>query len=146
MAALSERSPAAVALQTEGVAPDVTVLASDSGYGELLADAWAAGAGFVLVEHDVVPWPGACAELVGCAEPWCAFRYPMGGRDVVSLGCMKFSDHLVAGHADLACGWATIPWHDLEGAVLGAVRHATGMDYPHFHTPNVAHARHLVAV
>lgn len=146
VAALSERSPAAVALRTEGVVPDVRVLTTPTGYGEVLAGVWGRGQGFVLVEHDVVPWPGACAEMADCPELWCAFRYPMGGRDVFSLGCMRFSDRLVADHPELADGWELVPWHDLEGAVLGAVRHATGLDYPHFHLPNVAHTRHLETV
>ena len=54
---------------------------------------WEGGGPYIIVEHDVVPWPGAVKQLRQCHEPWCAFAY--GEYDIAAeafppMGCAKF--------------------------------------------------------
>lgn len=132
------------ALTAEGVKHEVRVVLGPLGYGDLLADAWADGAGFVLVEDDIAPWPGAIAALAGCANPWCGFDYSIGfGRfGLGTLGCVKFGRDLTRRHPSLPDGWAGVPWHALDASVVAAVRAATGRQRFHEHEPAVAHVQH----
>lgn len=72
------------------------VSGSDTAYTELLAGLWAAGEAFAVVEHDVVPPPGALAELEVCPEPWCVFPYRYQHGTHAGLGCARFSAALLA--------------------------------------------------
>jgi hypothetical protein len=107
-------------------------------YGRLVTETWQAGQGFILVEHDVVPWPGALAELEACAEECCAFEYPAGSSWCMSLGCIKFSTSLVA---SLPYGneWQNRGWDELDGAVFATLQDAQVQ--VHIHHPPVAHAK-----
>ena len=82
-------APNAIPVQTPG----------EYTYAEIVRKWWEAGGPFVVVEHDVVPWPGAVDQLIACPEPWCAYSYGAGGLDVtaetfvpdgsVPMGCFK---------------------------------------------------------
>jgi hypothetical protein len=74
----------------------VSVAGSDTAYTDLLADLWAAGQDFAIVEHDIVPWRGALAELDSCTEQWCAFPYPLRSWMHAGLGCARFRGTLLA--------------------------------------------------
>jgi hypothetical protein len=136
------------ALRTEGVEFEVRICRGDYGYGELLAELWARG-GFVLVEDDIAPWPGAIAELVGCPEAWCAFDYAIGGGIMVSscshfgLGLIKVSDELVAAHPWVSDAWRGIHWRQLDQPVNAAIASVAGRARPHLHEPAVSHAQHF---
>jgi hypothetical protein len=71
------------------------VSADDTAYTRLLGDLWAAGEPFALVEHDIVPFPGSLAGLLGCPRDWCAFPYRLGGIVHAGLGCTRFSAALL---------------------------------------------------
>lgn len=143
-------------LRCEGVdGLAVTPLYTDTGYGQLLATHWQDGLGFILVEDDMAPWPGAIAELRECPRPWCRFDYSIGlGRfGLGTLGCMKFGPALLRDHPDLADRWGTVHWRNLDAMVvhsicraLGGPVHDVGTDpylaRCHTHTPAIAHARH----
>lgn len=107
------------ALCAEGVPHDEHLCEGPLGYAGMVADAWRDG--FVLVEHDVVPWVGAVRQLWDCPGDWCAFRYAKGGSTIRSLGLVKFSARLVRSNLGLADGWRGVEWRELETAVLGAV-------------------------
>lgn len=68
-----------------------------SGYADFLAERWRIEQdGFVNWEQDVVPWPGAVADLMACPEPWCGFTYQPwqrvdDGSASAYLGLTKFS-------------------------------------------------------
>ena len=83
IASAARDSVASRALSVEGIDVVVVVCRGDYGYGNLLADLWTTG-GFVLVEDDIAPWPGAIAELIDCPRSWCAFDYPIGGGRMIS--------------------------------------------------------------
>ena len=44
-------------------------------YIDYFQDRWDECSGFVNLEHDVVPWPGAVSALLCCSEPWCFYGY-----------------------------------------------------------------------
>lgn len=70
---------------------------SERDYFDLLADAWATGETFCVVEHDIVVNPDSLDELYGCPHDWCAFPYRYGTCErYYGLGCVKFSADLIA--------------------------------------------------
>lgn len=72
------------------------VSADDEAYWRLLADLWAEGESFVLVEHDVVIVEGIVDALAACPFDWCCAAYPYGRGTIVGLGCTKFTAPLLA--------------------------------------------------
>lgn len=75
-------------------------VAGDTGYTMLLAALWRDGEAFTIVEHDIIPHPGAPAELEACPEPWCAFGYRYQHGTHAGLGCARFSARLLAAVPD----------------------------------------------
>jgi hypothetical protein len=68
-------------------------------YAQTVKAWWEQGDPFIVVEHDVIPWPGALGQLASCPHPWCAYAYGVGGDDItadtfvrygsVPMGCFK---------------------------------------------------------
>lgn len=113
-------------------------------YGRMLTEQWQSGEGFVLVEEDIAPWPGAITELIECEHECCSFEYPNG--DVTyeprsgwcqSLGCIKFSDSLVQ-RVPFGQEWASRGWNELDGAVFETLH---GQVEVHLHAPPLAHVK-----
>ena len=74
---------------------------TDSAYFELLRAVWAKGESFIVVEHDLVPYPGAIAELEECDQPWCGKPYSLStGVAGSCLGCTRFSAELLRAEPD----------------------------------------------
>lgn len=69
-------------------------------YTRLFCRLWADGEPFAIVEHDIVPHPGALDELLGCPRDWCAFAYPYMNGTHAGLGCTRFSATLLAAVPD----------------------------------------------
>jgi len=137
-------SPPALALTMEGLEVTEVVMNDYHHYGRLVTELWQAGEGFILIEHDIVPWPGALDELEACERECCAFEYPSGpivaeprSGWCVSLGCIKFSDSLVQrvpyGHE-----WQNRGWDELDGAVFATLQGEVDV---HIHQPPVAHVK-----
>lgn len=78
------------------------VSATPTSYTRLLERLWASGEPFALVEHDIVPHPGALAELAACDWPWCSYAYRLGSIVHAGLGCARFSASLLAAVPDAA--------------------------------------------
>jgi hypothetical protein len=75
----------------------VDVSASDESYWELIADVWAEGETFIVVEHDIIVRPDTLRSLLGCVEEWCTFPYAMcTGPELTGLGCTKFDASIMA--------------------------------------------------
>src|SRR4051812_10794069 len=70
-------------------------------YFRLLSRLWKDGKTFAVVEHDIVPWPGALHELDKCEQELCGFQTPISFRDVPERqliyhhGPVKFSASLM---------------------------------------------------
>lgn len=133
--------PAWLALRIEGIAAYVEVVDEPHAYGQLLHRMWGEG-GFILVEHDIAPWPGAVAQLDACDRDVCAFPYrrhvTADGSTAwgVSLGCIKFADAYVRDHP-LEHRIAWTDWR-LVDTVFWSEHDVAGV---HVHEPGVAHCR-----
>jgi len=129
----------------EGLEVTEVVMNDRLHYGRMFTERWQTGSGFILVEHDVVPWPGTLRQLVACIEEFCAFEYPAGGPIVeeprsgwcVSLGCTKFSSDLVE-RIPYDIAWQNRAWDELDGAVFATLQNEADL---HIHYPPVAHAK-----
>ena len=137
-------SPPALALTMEGREVVEVVMTDANHYGRLFTELWQAGEGFTLVEHDIVPWPGAIAELEACEQECCAFEYPNGTIHAeprsgwcASLGCIKFATSLLK-RVPYDPEWQNRGWDELDGAVFGTLQ---GQATVHVHSPPVAHAK-----
>lgn len=133
--------PAARALRWEGIPHQVIRCTLPTDYAAAVAFMWTRRAGFVLVEADVVPWPGAIAQLVACPEPWCGYRYPTApGVLDGGLGCVRFNDELVRDNPRLPDAWRGVHWRNLDLTVREAITGSHRTSF-HRHEPAVAHAR-----
>lgn len=79
---------------------------SDTAYFELLAEHWALGSTFVVLEQDKIPDGSALRELHDCPEGWCTYPFPMADgspafRDFPTLGCTKFSAEIMRSNPHL---------------------------------------------
>lgn len=137
VAALERDSVAHRALVAEGVPHQEHVCEGYLGYAAVVSEAWRRG-GFILLEHDIVPWVGAIQELQDCESDWCAFAHAKSGRTLRALGLNKFSDRLVSEYPYLWEEWESEPWQFLErGVLVAAARVAEVCE----HSPAVGHAR-----
>ena len=81
------------------------------GYGDSLARVWDLGKGFIILEHDVAPWPGALTELWNCPEPLCTLPVIFHGAiNHTSFACVKFSEALVKKTQGI---WKAYPRNDI---------------------------------
>lgn len=106
-------------------------------YHGLLKELWSKLEPFVIVEQDVLPWPGAIEELWQCSGDWCTYSYRMhGGIGIAhALGCAKLSARLMASLPNV---WdEQIAWNTLDQVLFFAARNA-GIE-PHMHRPPVIH-------
>jgi hypothetical protein len=106
-------------------------------YRKLLRRIWDDGRTVVLIEQDVVPWPGAIEELYHCMGEWCSCAYRLfGGYGVYHhLGCTKLSSELMKKLPDV---WnEPRPWNVLD-AHLRWEANRIGV-HPHPHRPPVIH-------
>jgi hypothetical protein len=108
-------------------------------YGAMFASLWNAGDPFIVVEHDVVPWPGAIAKLAECPNGWCTHDYPLHRGNVTrSFGIGKYRPQGPAPEQ-----WATTTWDQLDGQVIPVLNRLYRR--PCVHEPPVAHCRREVA-
>jgi hypothetical protein len=125
-------------LSRYGHAPTyIDVSASSDAYWNLLNDLWQKGETFILVEHDILPWPGALEELWQCPGLWCANSYDQRGIGIYhSFGCTKFSAELIRRLPDV---WSRIGhhWSRLDSEFEWQACQA-GLR-PHPHRPPVIH-------
>ncbi len=121
-------------LATQGFLPRIVKVDRIYSYDFLFRSLWAEGEPFILVEHDIVPWPGALAELWNCPEPWCGFPYFIFGELRSQLGCTKF-DPANLGECPLTGD--PIEWQVIDKAIEKrlVMRGQNG----HMHSPAVTH-------
>lgn len=124
-------------------APDAEMLylgTRHDSYRDLLADLWAAGDSFLLIEHDVEIHDRVIPELDACPEPWCSFPYPVGSPDGMidsSLGCTRFTADLLAAVPDMIDRLPVRDWRRLDCELAPRLRQAGFV--PHVHHPAVKH-------
>jgi hypothetical protein len=130
--------PAVHALRMEEASFSTLLCPNPESYGEHFSRVWDRGQPFVIVEWDIVPWPGAVRDLLACPKPYCTHRYPLhSGQLAVSFGIGKYVPRGPAPEE-----WATTEWKYLDGAVVPVLHERLGR--PHIHEPACAHARRTV--
>jgi hypothetical protein len=134
-----------IALRPADCSNETHVQGDCDDYFRLLTQLWAGGQGFVVVEHDIVPWPGSIRGLLECDQPLCLHRYQIAGGMGYGLGCSKFSAQLTRDYWDLpqvlererGGSWSG-RWCHLDGEFVARLRDR--MQVPlHFHEPAVTH-------
>jgi hypothetical protein len=124
-------------LKSYGFAPVFVELNGEHGYSDLLKRLWANLETVVVIEQDVLPWPGAVEELHSCIGEWCTCSYRYGGGYGLShmLGCAKLSIALMKKLPGL---WdKPVPWARCDAHLYYAAREV-GQE-PHPHRPPVVH-------
>jgi hypothetical protein len=140
IAAVSEDCPAVMALRKEGVLFELFLMEHEYSYSDMFTTLWKRNQGFVSIEHDIVPWPGAIEKLQQCIKPWCSYEYPLApGTLRPALGCIKVADWTVHHFPNLYKMWENRKWNYLDGSVCPALESVTGRT--HIHTPPVAHVK-----
>lgn len=135
-----------------GAEYEVVDVSSDHwAYTRVLEKRWSEGESFVLLEHDVVPWPGAITSVWNCPYPWCFYGYTPN-IDLVENGCapfglVKISDKLISDFPEV---WSKMREYYEEGYEYAWMYHDIFMfDYivnqlkgpkPHQHWPSVFNA------
>ena len=134
-------SPAARALVIEGFEVTEVVMEDPFHYGRLTADLWALGKGFVMVEDDVVPWPGAIQAMLDCPKEWCAYEFPRTyvqheprSGFTVSMGCTKLTAAILERYSP---AFGDLRWDEVNGPIEEALSSETC----HLHYPPVAHVK-----
>ena len=93
------------ALHRDGVRPRFVDTSAPEAYYWCLAEAWARGEPFIVLEQDKVPEPGLLRRLWECSCDFCGVATPMRGTDATagypSLSCTKFGKRLLARQRDL---------------------------------------------
>jgi hypothetical protein len=135
---LTEDCIAAIAIRNERLKPQVVIMTDDLSYSRLLTQLWNQGQSFILVEHDIIVWPGALAALSECSKLYCGYQYQISHRLGGTLGCTRFSKDLILNNSDFPKFWADIPWHHLDGKVAEAML-SIGIEDYHIHYPPVTH-------
>ena len=80
-----------VALFHERYPTDYRYMSENGDYYKLIKGLWGKGEQFIINEHDIIPWPGAIAQLEECEHPWCTFWYrSQAGWIKNGLGLVKF--------------------------------------------------------
>lgn len=102
----------------------LTPLRRPFAYGDLVRRLWHAPDGFILVEADVIPPPGALLTLAHCREPWCSHPHWMGDHyGTETFGIVKLSGELTRAHPWLVDTlyaapdpryWVRRGWTDLD--------------------------------
>lgn len=111
-------------------------LRDDDSYRLLLQELWRQRQSVILIEHDILPWPGAIEELAGCSCAWGSYTYKMhGGLGIHHMfGCTKLTPALMQATDGL---WdAPCRWDVLDQRLWFAARDRFE---PHPHRPPVIH-------
>lgn len=117
----------------------------DFEYYHLLKRMWLEHEDFVIVEHDVLPWPGAVEELFQCPYNWCSLGYKInvtstgraGYGAYHTFGCAKFSTGLMDAMPKVWDSFESRHWSHLDAQFA---THATAIcQSPHPHRPPAIH-------
>jgi len=133
-----------VNLAMQAIIPRIVKLEGIYSYDILFRELWTIGAPFILVEHDIIPWPGALAQLWTCPEAWCGFTYSIYGEFRSYLGCTKFEPARL-GDCPLPEG-TLIAFEGMDRIIEKTLLLRAREDWKspakykhHLHTPPVAH-------
>jgi hypothetical protein len=116
----------------------VDVSGGDDHYFWLVQALWHRAEGAIIIEHDVVPYPGAIDALRGCPGDWCGVPTLVGINWRPFHGCVKFSAELMARHPDTVNRLEDHHWQAFDGPMDRYLLQQG--EHVHMHWPA---ARHL---
>lgn len=134
---LGSPGQAELALQEQGLAYETRPVDGNAGYGEMLAELWRQGHGFLLLEHDIIPAEGAVERLLRCRQPWCTHAYP-GPQLFMSMGVLKLTASALRKTSDFPPMWAGAHWSNIDGVLIPALHSRLAL---HGHYPPFGHER-----
>lgn len=122
----------------------------DHAYAEMVTRLWHGLQGLedlTIIEQDIGINYSVIPEFERCRKPWCAHAYPVQGRPVVALGCVRFTGELRTKEPDLmdvalktdVDGFGPGHWRRFDVAVerelkkRGYAVHRHFPDVEHFH-------------
>jgi hypothetical protein len=122
-------------IETQGFYPRYEDVSSTPfSYHLLINELWNEGEKFILVEHDVLPWPGALTQLWECDCAWGAFQYLIFGNMRAYLGCVKFDPSKII---DCPTPQELCEWQRLDQIMIKELM--TRGERVHVHDPPVSH-------
>jgi|SRR5215831_7556408 len=131
-----------MALRQDGIEAQYVQMRENQDYHKLLRALWGEKETFVVVEHDVVCWPGAIQRLVNCRESWCTLPYYCSvGWITDGLGCTKFSGSLQRKYPEFlsapypSCCAHSVAYCGLDRTIAHRFEQL-GIE-PHVHSPGV---------
>jgi hypothetical protein len=117
--------------------PEYVDVSAPDGYRQFFKGLWERRETVIIVEHDIVPWPGALDELWQCPCTWGSYTYHLhGGLGIHhGFGCTKLSARLMEETSDV---WESSSGWNMLDQVLFFEARALGFE-PHHHRPAVTH-------
>jgi hypothetical protein len=124
-------------LSTYGFDPQYVKLVGDDGYQRLMKCLWRDKQDVVIVEQDILPWPGAIEELIACECAWGTYTYRTNNAIGVShmLGCAKLTAGLMQVTDGIWDQWCR--WSEIDQTLFFAAQNQ--LIQPHLHRPAVIH-------
>ena len=113
-------------------------------YFELVYRHWKIGEKFIVVEQDIIPWPGLLTQLDSCFADLCLVFAPHGpGDDLAGYsygwGIWRFNSSLLQSHRyHLDDPKLTRKWSRIDGEVVTRLIEGN-IATPHIHNPPVVH-------
>lgn len=117
-------------------------------YGQIIAELWAAGESFAVVEPDVLVRDDVIDGFLNCPEPYCAWPYAWLTDVGPALGCTRFRAEFLARYPDAMKEVLStnVSWRQLDVVLM---RHVLVREYgeqPHVHLPPVVHLNEAKAL
>lgn len=122
-------------------------------FSEFLRYMWKQAEPFVLIEHDVLPYPGAIQEIWDCPEEFCGKPYRIATFEAACFGCTYFGSELMTQYPDAMEEaarrdpvWSCLD-HRLADVLAESGRKGDqnpgdgSWGWPHQHGPSVQHLR-----
>lgn len=116
--------------------PSLTSVDDDYSYQKFFEERWKEGKTFVLVEQDIVVWPGAVKKIWDCPENLCAYDAHLPNHQTrtlnddnteIPLFCIKISESFIKDHPTL---WDEPVMFNMIGQRLQTAQRNVHQHYP----------------
>lgn len=113
----------------------------DFAYGEALAEVWAQGKRFAVVEPDIVIRDDVADAFVNCDHGYCAFPYAWTTNVGPALGCTWFSEEFIAKFPNVMREAVdhNVSYRQFDAVFMRWVLARKYRQQPHVHLPPVEH-------
>lgn len=124
--------------------PEFIEMRDDDNYWRLFCELWENRRTVLIIERDILPWPGACQEIINCPYHWCSNTYKMRGGYGIhhGFGFTKFGSKFMDKYPDIWTQVETTKWNTLDAQLCELVKREG--ETPHPHRPSVTHLKGLV--